>query len=461
MKTYTTRSTPHMGITRRHVLVAAAASRWAAGSDDLAAEDSKGKSPNDRIQIACIGFGTMGSADVATSTSLPGVALVGICDVYEGRLTRAKEIYGERVFTTRDYREVLARRDVDAVIIATPDHWHSEMATEAMKAGKDVYLQKPIVQKLEDGHKVISTARDTGRILQVGSQGVSSIIYRKARELYRSGAIGTLNMVDAYWDRNSALGAWQYAIAPDASPDTIDWDRFIGSAPKRPFDPTRLFRWRNYQDYGTGVAGDLFVHLFSNVHFVVGSLGPTRVAAMGGLRYWKDGRDVPDVMLALLDYIAAQNHPGFTLAARVNFKSGGGEGYRIRFVGSEGEITILDGRSMALRTMPNPPEPGYSVSTFSKAMQQEFIKQYRKQYPPHEPTADSGLAREEVFSTPKDYSMQQHHHQNFLAALRERKQPVGDAAYGFRAAGPALLCNMSYFAQKSFGWDPTRMTRTA
>ncbi len=253
------------------------------------------------IQIALIGAGGMGQGDAKLATALPGVKLIAACDVYDGRLQHMKEVYGKDLFTTRDYREILARKDVDAVIIATPDHWHSRISIDALGAGKHVYCEKPMVHAIEEGAAVIAAQNASGKVFQVGSQYRSSLMYQKARELYESKAIGKLNMVEAWLDRNTAMGAWEYTIPLDASPQTCDWDRFLGSAPKRPFDAARFFRWRNFSDYGTGVAGDLFVHLLTGLHTVTGSAGPTRIYATGGKRYWMD-RDVPDVMLATMDY---------------------------------------------------------------------------------------------------------------------------------------------------------------
>ncbi|MFN7995004.1 MAG: Gfo/Idh/MocA family oxidoreductase [Bryobacteraceae bacterium] len=445
--------------TRRHFLQVSAAAGMASG---LAAQGQPDKKipANDRIGVALIGAGGMGTGDAESSLQVPGVELVAVSDIYEGRLTRAKERWGNQLFTTRDYREVLARRDVDAVLIATPDHWHSRISIDAMNAGKDVYCEKPMVQRVEDGLDVVAAQKKTGRIMQVGSQRVSSIVYKKAQELLKAGAIGELNMVEAWWDRNNAIGAWQYSIPLDATPQNIDWDRFLGRAPKVPFEPVRLFRWRNYKDYGTGVAGDLFVHLFSGMHFVTGAIGPTRVFATGGLRFWKDGRDVPDIFLGLYDYPAGNGHAAFNLALRVNFVSGAGESSGFRFVGSEGILTI--GGGVTVSKTPRESEPGYTVETFPKAMQEEYLKEYHKKYPPQKPNADSMRpADEEKFLPPRGYSDHLDHHRNFIGAVRSRKPVVEDPVFGFRAAGPALLSNVSYFEQRVCAWDPETMTLKA
>jgi len=193
------------------------------------------RSPNDVVQFALIGAGIQGQGDTKNALQVPGVKLVAVADCYEGRLTHCKELWGADIFTTRDYREILARKDVDAVIIATPDHWHKQAAVDAMHAGKDVYLEKPMIHVYPDGPAIIETARATNQILQVGSQRVSSIVYAKAKELLAAGAIGKLNMVTARWDRNSAIGAWDYSIPLDASTGTCDWPRFLGTAPQIPF----------------------------------------------------------------------------------------------------------------------------------------------------------------------------------------------------------------------------------
>jgi predicted dehydrogenase len=439
--------------TRRHFLSASAA------APALAAQAPR-TGPNDKIRLALIGAGGMGSGDVQSALATGLAELAAVADIYDGRLVRAKENWGNHLFTSRDYREILARPDIDAVIVATPDHWHAQIAIDAMNAGKDVYVEKPMVQKIPDGLKLIDAAKRTNRILQVGSQRVSSILYDKARQLIAQGAIGKLNLVEAWWDRNSAIGAWQYSIPPDAAPETIDWDRFLGSAPKRPFEPTRLFRWRNYQDYGTGVAGDLFVHLFSGLHFITGVHGPARVFATGGLRFWKDGRDVPDIMLGLYDYPAQNNMPAFNLTLRVNFVNGAGETSGFRFVGQEGVLTV--GSSVTVSKAPLESEPGHTIGTFPSKVQKDFLADYQKKYPPKPPSMDSMASTpEDRYSAPRGYSDHFDHHRNFLQAVKSRKPVVEDALFGLRAAGPALLSNASYFDKKAYSWNPQTLEAKA
>jgi predicted dehydrogenase len=446
-----------MASTRRHFIRTTGAAGLALPA---AAGAQAPRAVNDRVQFALIGAGGMGMGDAASAAAVPGTKLVAACDVYQGRLERMRELYGNGLAVTRDYREVLARPDVDAVIVATPDHWHAQISAEAMEAAKDVYVEKPMVQRWQEGARLVETARRKARILQVGSQRVSSVVYQKARDLYRAGAIGELNMVEAWWDRNSALGAWQYSIPPDASPQTVDWDRFLGAAAKRPFEPIRLFRWRNYQDYGTGVAGDLFVHLFSGMHFILGAQGPTRVFASGGLRFWKDGRDVPDLMLGLYDYPKTPVHPAFNLALRVNFVNGAAENSGFRFIGSEGVMTV--GNGVSLTRPPREYEPGTWASTFSRTTQEAFFKDYRQKYPPRVASAETmDTSSEERFLPSRGYSDHADHHANFFAAVRSRNPVVEDAAFGLRAAGPALASNLSYFEKRIIAWDPAAMQVSA
>ncbi len=408
------------------------------------------RSANDTIQLALIGAGIQGQTDTKFALQVPGVKLVAVADCYDGRLAHAKELWGADLFTTRDYREILARKDVDAVLIATPDHWHKTVAVDAIKAGKDVYLEKPMIHIYPDGPEIIEAQRSSNRILQVGSQRVSSIVYAKAKELLAAGAIGKLNMVSAYWDRNSSIGAWNYSIPLDASTQTCDWPQFLGSAPKIPFSAERFFQWRKWKDYGSGVAGDLFVHLFSGTHFITGAHGPTRAFATGALRYWKDGRDANDVMLALFDY-----PEGFNLSLHVNFVDGGQESEGFLFTGSEGIMEIA-GHAVTVTRTPAEKEPGFTVSTFTEAMQKQYVEEYRKKYPVQHP---SGPPPEEVqkFAAPAEYADNYDHFHNFFDSMRTRKQPVEDATFGFRAAGAALLSNLSVERDSVVHWDPEAM----
>ncbi|MDX1642667.1 MAG: Gfo/Idh/MocA family oxidoreductase, partial [Balneolaceae bacterium] len=296
-----------------------AASRF----EELKNRDWKKKfAANDRIQIATIGMGIIAHFDTPTALEVPGVEFVAAADCYDSRLVRTKEVFGDDIFTTKDYREILDRDDVDAVLLCTPDHWHAKHSIDFLNAGKHIYCEKPMVQQIDEGHQVIDAEQNSNAVLQVGSQFTSDMIFQKAKELYESGAIGTLNQVVAVYNRNSSLGAWQYSMPEDATPQTVDWDTFLGNAPDIPWDPKRFFRWRCYDDYGTGVPGDLFVHLFTGIHTVLGAIGPTHVSGTGGLRSWFDGREAPDVINGQYHYPETDNHPDFTLTLQSNLADG-------------------------------------------------------------------------------------------------------------------------------------------
>ncbi len=401
---------------------------------------------NDQVQLAVIGAGGMGNVDVNTALEIPGVRLVAACDVYDGRLTQATEQHGNELFTTRDYREVLARDDVDAVIVATPDHWHQRISIDALEAGKHVYCEKPMVHSIDQGQALIDAQQASGKTFQVGSQGMSSLGNEKARELFEAGAIGELNYAEGFWARNSPVGAWQYGLPDDGNEETVDWEMFLGDASERPFDPLRIFRWRNYRDYGTGVSGDLFVHLFSSLHFVTSSTGPRSIVAQGGLRYWKDGREVPDVLLGMFDYPEATAHPPFNLSLRVNFVDGTSGSTFLRLVGNEGAMDVTWTEVILRKNKVSGPTDVFSEM---KSDEMDAALAERKQMLP--PAESVYVAEEGYMGAHFDHFM------NFFAGVRNGTPVAEDAVFGLRDAAPALACNDSYFDGRIVTWDPDRM----
>jgi predicted dehydrogenase len=444
------------------VLSSAALSSFAAMEDHerriLQAEKRIG--PNDKIRIATIGMGIMGFNDTRTALGCPGVGLVGCCDLYTGRLDHAKELFGANIFTTKNHHEILDRKDIDAVIIATSDNFHSTIAIEAMHKGKAVYSEKPMVHYISEGLAEIKAQQETKAVFQVGSQRVSNISFQKAKELLAAGAIGQINSIEASFNRQSALGAWQYTIPLDASPQTVDWNQYQSKEKiKRPYDSNRFFRWRNYREYGTGVAGDLFVHLLSGIHFITGSKGPTKIYSIGDLSYWKDGRNVPDIMNAVIQYPDSPEHPAFEVSLRVNFVSGDGEHSSTKITGSEGVMDISDENGFTIRKHKMPVAPGIggwdSFNTFTDAMQKELMDAYNNKYPATDQQSPS--LPNVTYATPDGYNDSHDHFLNFLDAIRIGKPVVEDAVFGFRAAAPCLACNDSYFEKKVIHWDPVNM----
>ena len=397
------------------------------------------------LKIALIGAGGMGVSDTMTALDHQNIELVAVCDLYDQRLENAKSVWGSHIFVSKDYQDILNRKDVDAVIIGTPDFWHKKISIDALNAKKHVYCEKPMIYDISEGHDIISAWKKSGKIMMVGSQGISSLGNEKAKELLAAGVIGELNYAEGFWARNSPVGAWQYAIPEDASPDTVDWQNYISITKDRPFDPLRFFRWRNYLDYGTGMAGDLFVHLFSSLHFITNSMGPNRIASTGGLRYWKDGREVPDVQLGMFDYPETKNHPGFNLSLRCNFVDGTSGGTYLKMVGSKGSMDVeWDRVTLKLNAGGGSDDPFFAA----KEKESSANADRKKIMPP----------LESVYEAQTGYKGAHYDHfANFFDAIRTNGKVMQDPIFGFRASAPALLCNESYRKNEFIAWDPEKM----
>ena len=263
---------------------------------------------NDRVNVGHIGCGGMGSGHIRmirNQKQTINIEQVAVCDIYKPRLESArKTIEGTEGSGYHDYRKLLENKDVDAVIIATPEHWHTIQCVEALEAGKHVYLEKPMTRYAEEAFKIYDTVKKTGKKLQVGSQGCSNQKWHRINELVTQGKIGKLLWAQGGYCRQNPAGEWNYPIDEGATPDNLDWQAFLGPAPKRPFDKERFFRWRKYWDYSAGIVTDLFPHVFHPIMLATGQAWPKRVVSVGG-RYTersKKDRDVPDTVHVLVEF---------------------------------------------------------------------------------------------------------------------------------------------------------------
>ena len=400
--------------------------------------------PSDRVRFGIIGIGMQGSGLLANSIELPGVECVAACDLYDGRHTLSKEIVNNPSLpTTRRYQELLANKDIDCLIAAVPDHWHKQIVVDAVSAGKDIYCEKPMSHIAAEGVEMAAAARKAGRIVQIGSQRVSSVICAKAKELIAKGALGDLMLVEGSLGRNDPTGAWEYPPPLDLSPQTLDWDTWQGAVPKRAFDPLLFARWRCWKEYGTGVAGDLLVHLVSGMMYVLGiNEPPKRTMAMGGILRWKDGRNMPDVHAALFQY------GDIPVYMRLNLGTESPEIYR--FQGSKG---ILELTEFSLTFYPQSgldTAPSYYASGFPRAMREEYFKKWHQE---HDPVPGKEPALEGVTYRSDSWDDEKPHLWNFFQAVRSRKPVVEDAVFGHNAALACHLANESYFRRSAMYWD--------
>ncbi|RJP21211.1 MAG: gfo/Idh/MocA family oxidoreductase [Candidatus Omnitrophota bacterium] len=266
---------------------------------------------NDRIGVGVIGVGGRGNAllgmALRRAENQQDVEVRAVCDVYQRNLTRA----AERASGSRQYvhhQELLDRADIDAVMIGTPDHWHAPITLLAMEKGKDVYCEKPMTHTVAEAKEVARKTKECNRILQIGVQALSWTKWHKAKEAIDKGMLGKIVCCQGTYSRNVTFGDWNYyEINPNAGPnasgeDHIDWEQWLGSAPKRPYDADRFFRFRKYWDYSGGIATDLHYHTVAPFHLAIGNEHPTRVVGMGGIWAHDDGREVPDTFLTAADY---------------------------------------------------------------------------------------------------------------------------------------------------------------
>lgn len=401
---------------------------------------------NDRINIGCIGTGARGQELMQALQANTRNEITGVCDAYTGRVERAVQRTGGRATVYADYHQLLADPSIDAVTIATPDHWHRTMILEAFKAGKDVYCEKPLTYTASEGAELIKAAESSGRILQVGSQGMSSSLQRKAREIIQSGKLGQITMVRAAYNRNTASGAWIYPIPPDASPQTVNWDAFLGPAPKLPFSLERFFRWRCYNDYSGGIATDLFVHLCTTIHFLMDAKVPARAVALGELYRWKESREVPDTINAVLEY-----NEGFTVNLSSTFNNQNtGEG-SFQFLGTKGTLSV--GNQLTFTPENVSEDNGWIVDAWPDRLRNAYYRDPKviasempRRAPDHLIEGAMSFRHEGLESTVG-------HMGHFLDSMRSRKPYWEDARAGHHAAACAHMVNLAAREKRLVEWD--------
>lgn len=376
------------------------------------------------LRLGLIGCGVRGTEIAKAVGTMSTAQIVAVADLYAGRRARAGELLGADILSTADYRQVLARPDVAAVVIATPDHTHAPLTVEALQAGKDVYCESPVVHVGQDSQPLQQAAKN--RVLQVGGALESTASYQKAREAIASGKLGHVTMVRATWDTVSALDAWQRPFPPDASPDTVDFAAFLGAAPRREFDLHRFFRWPCYWDYGSGLAGARIVPLLTAVHAAVGVREPLRATLTGGTWRWKDGREVPDALVGTFDYEKG-------LTATISVTQNGRAGRELHVIGTEGTLVVTDN---AVTLLPSSDAEPYI------ALGESWAKDYRDWfYMMHGLTAQGAPRREfptrtgqEILDTSDGASGLAAHLENFVACVRTRQEPREPLRAGLDAA---------------------------
>ncbi len=397
------------------------------------------------VRLGFIGVGIRGTLLMDAAAGIAGVEIKAAADCYKGHLERAQELIAPPPGVTGDYGEILSRADIDAVVIATPDHWHLRMTQEALAAGKHVYIEKPMTHRWEEGEAFIAAAEKSGKVVQVGSQYMSMGCAQKAAQLIKSGQLGQVTLVEGRFHRNTATGAWYYPIPPDASPTTVDFKSFLGSAPPREFDLRRFFQWRLFWDYSGGLPTDLFVHLVTATHQLMGVQEPESVFSFGDIYHWKNYREVPDQMTSMVKY-----PEGFVLRLS-STASNGHPGPILTIYGSEGTLEYTGG-SFKHFYEPRTEGFGYSTRSWPKATTARF-KELMNLNDGLSPLDGSVVADPVEYKSPNDEDSTRAHVRNWIEAIRTGGKPIEDARFGHHAALVGHMCNLSYKAGKPVRWN--------
>jgi predicted dehydrogenase len=388
---------------------------------------------NDRIAIGWIGVGTRGNAGIEwLKKAADGrVHLKAICDTYDGYIARGVDrvatVWGHKPDTYKDYRQLLADKSIDAVFIMTPEHLHHRMTIDALRAGKHIYVEKPLAHTIEEGEDIIREWKKTDRVVQVGTQNRSSSLYRKAKEMMRNGMVGDVHYVRAFWYRNSTADnpAWRYVIPADTNPANTDWEKFLGPAPKRPFDKRRYFQWRLYWDYSGGISTDLLVHQTDIVNFMLDKTVPSSCMASGGIYRWTDAgddRDTPDTFSAIYEY-PDKFHINYSC-----YFGNDQYGYGEQVCGNEGTIEVLNRQDL------------------------HFYPQLLKGLAPA-----AVKARKEIhLNGQKDFGEADgvnNHFKNWIAAMEGKEKVIADPEVGQQAAISGHLATLSFKNNRKALWD--------
>ncbi len=374
-------------------------------------------SPNDAIQVGCIGTGGRCRRLMETLVKIPGVRITALCDIWEEHLEKAKALSPAGVWVTRDYHQLLARQDVDAVLIGAPDHWHVSMTIDACRAGKDVYVEKPLTHDLWEGAEAVRAQNENQRIVQVGSQHRSMPHFQKGREMVRSGLLGKIHKVRITWNRNhfERMRPRRYGI----DPKTLDWGRFLGRARPQPFDEYRFRNWRWFWDFGGGTPTDLMVHYQDIVNWYLEPGHPASAVALGGNYATKGLWETPDTISLVAQYPESELLVMFE-GTFVNARSRN----RVEFMGSEATLYLDRGRLELY------PEQGSSVE-------------------PREWILGEGERGADFYANPDGERL---HLENWLDSIRTRKKPYVPAEAGVLAAEAPHLANMAYRARVQANW---------